>query len=141
MLDLIESDYIMQAAGRGDQAARLMLPGEAGQPDEEDLPFVAAMLCGQLRLQQPGSDIDVTYGCGRLVLCVHRILQMDGAGHASWHFVVAEAYSWSAGSRRERLRGKVPSRGLHAVYRLSTSDRVMITVQVVESFFSNLIFV
>ena len=108
-----------------------MLPGEAGHPDEEDLPFVAAMIRGRLRLRQPGADLSLVYGQGPLLLSVDRVRQEDGAGHASWHFIVHEAYVWAAGGGRQRLRGKVSSAGLHAVYRLSSAERAIILMQVI----------
>ena len=124
--------YYLQADGRHEQASRLLLPGEAGHPDEEELPYLAAMIHGRLRLRQPGSDlVDRVYGHGPLLLSVDRVRQEDGAGHASWHFVVHEAYAWAAGGGRQRLRGKVSPVGLHAVYRLSSAERVIILMQVI----------
>ena len=79
----------LQASGRGPQADRLLLSGEAGQPDEEDLPYLARVFGAPIEVMQLGNnDMRLTYGEGVALLGVERRLSDDEAGHSSWHYIV-----------------------------------------------------
>ena len=80
---------LLQDNGLGPQAARLLLPGEAGQPDEEDLPYLSQVFGAAIEVTQAGEDaMCLRCGEGEARLGVERCRQEDGAGHGSWHYIV-----------------------------------------------------
>ena len=93
VLSLLRDDHLFE------QAERLLLPGYAGYPDEEDFPYISRVLGHAFEVVQPGSSMaPLVYGSGPVALRVARVLQADGQGHRSWHYVVEQA--WRSSPRR-----------------------------------------
>ena len=103
------------ADGRHEQARRLLLPGEAGQPDEGDFPYVARVLGVAFEVTQEDIPMaPLVYGHGAVGLRVMRTRSIDPAGHASWHYVIQQVWRSSAVKRR-RLVGKTSSTGVVSI--------------------------
>ena len=106
---------LLSADGFHEQANRLLISGEAGQPDEEDFPYIARALGFAFEVVQPDIPMaPLVYGNGPVALRVLRHLQKDPAGHASWHYVVEQAWR-PVSAKRRRIVGKTSSAGVVSI--------------------------
>ena len=123
LIATIREQNPLQARGLHDRAARLLLLGEAGQPDEEELPVLAEVFGSAIQITQEGvEDMRLTYGHGTARLGVDRVIQRDEAGHGSWHYVIR----WCRAPRtcRRRLHSKTSPIDLAHPHDASVSDTV-----------------
>ena len=81
----------VRAAGRHEDADILGLPGAAGYPGEDELPFVAAELGGQVVLQH--DELQSVHGHGSLKAHVRWVLLPGGPGQVgSGHFMLHQSW-------------------------------------------------
>ena len=79
------------AAGEHATAARLRQKGKRGYPGQDEMPYLASAMKGQIVLQS--GDVQEVFGNGPLVAHIAFKLVRDSAGMPSGHFVALQSLS------------------------------------------------